>query len=240
MSDHAFSKKTCKQFKATYGIFGNGTQIIDLKTEKEIWRNVLKTEDLLFTITMAKRYNFHVHLYTDTEIVTEKLEFMDLRNYIIKDREANDSLHFNYVNNILDYIENNDIPVYSAIVSSDSVSLFNFKKLLSINKNISCTFINKRGTYRDSIINKDYEYINITPVNINKNEALSVLSDKLKINKQDILAIGDNINDLEMIRDCGIGVAVNEALDNIKQIADYVTTATTSDGAFAEAINKYI
>ena len=94
--------------------------------------------------------------------------------------------------------------------------------------------------YRDSIIDKDYEYINITPININKNEALNVLSQQLKINKKDILAIGDNINDLEMIRDCGIGVAVNEALDNIKDVANYVTTSTTTDGAFAEAIDKYI
>lgn len=237
---YAVSQKTCKQFKATYGIFGNGTQIIDLKTGKEIWRNVLSKEDLLFTITMAKRNHFHVHLYTDTEIITEKLEFMDLRNYIIKNREDNDGLHFKYVPDILKYIEENDAAVYSAIVSSENIPLANFKKMLSINKNIDCTFISKRGMYRDSIIDKDYEYINITPININKNEALNVLSQQLKINKKDILAIGDNINDLEMIRDCGIGVAVNEALDNIKDVANYVTTSTTTDGAFAEAIDKYI
>lgn len=237
---YAVSRKACREFKASYGIFGNGTQIIDLKTGKEIWKSILLKEDLLFTITFAKRYGFHVHLYTDTDIITEKLEFMDLRNYIISNKELNKTLKFNLVDDILEYVENNDLSVYSAIVSSENIPLREFQKVLSINKNIDCTFINKRGKYRDNIINKDYEYINITPININKGIALDHLLKHLKIDKKDILAIGDNINDLEMIREAGIGVAVNEALDNIKDVADYITSTTASDGAFAEAINKFI
>ena len=237
---YAVSKKTCKEFKASYGIFVNGTQIVDLKTGKEIWKSVLSKNDLLFAITFAKRLGFHVHLYTTSDIITEQLEFMDLRNYIISSKELNKSLNFLIVDDILEYIENNELSVYSAIISSENVPLKSFQKILSINKNIDCTFINKRGQYRDSIINKDYEYINITPTNINKNVALEYLMEKLHIKKEDVLAIGDNINDLEMIREAGIGVAVNEALENIKCVATYVTSATATDGAFAEAIDKYI
>ena len=228
---YAVSKKTCKQFYATHGIFGNGTQIIDLKTGKELYKNVITKEDLLFVTTMAKRYGFHVHLYTDTEIITEKLEFMDLRNYVIKNQEGNQYLNFKYVDDILDYVEKNNTSVFSAIISSENIPLSNFRKML---------VISKRGVYRDKIIDKDYEYINITPTNINKNEALNFLSKFLNIDKKDMLAIGDNINDYEMIRDCGIGVAVNESLDNIKAVANYVTTATKADGAFAEAIEKFL
>ena len=237
---YAVSKKTCREFRASYGIFGNGTQIIDLKTGAEIWKSVITKEDLLFALTFAKRYSFHVHLYTNTDIVTEKLEFMDLRNYVISNKEINKTLNFLVVDNILEYVEKNNISVYSAIISSENIPLKEFQKVLSINKNIDCTFINKRGQYRDNIINKDYEYINITPININKNVALQYLINKLKIEKKDILAIGDNINDLEMIRDAGIGVAVSEALDNIKEVANYVTVANVADGAFAEAIDKFI
>ena len=237
---YAVSKKTCKQFNASYGIFGNGTQIIDLKSEKELWKKVLTKQDLLFVVTMAKRLGFHVHLYTEKEIVTENLEFMDLRNYIIKNKEANDYLTFTTVDNILDYIEEHNPCVYSAIISSENTSLYDFKKMLTINKDIDCTLIRKRGQYRDKIIDKDYEYINVTPININKNEALTFLENYLNIGSEYTLAIGDNINDLEMIREAGIGVAVNESLDNIKDVAKYVTQSTTSDGAFAEAIEKYV
>lgn len=236
---YSVSKKICDKFTASYGIFGNGTQIIDLKSNKELLRKTISKEDLLFVVTLAKRYNYHIHLYTDTEIISEKLEFMDLRNYKLKNENSNDSLSFKIVPNILEFIEKNDIETFSAVISSDNNSLKQFKKYLNINKNIEATFINKRGIYRDKIINKDYEYLNIAPININKNEALNFLSEYLNIPKSNMLAIGDNVNDLEMVRDSGIGVAVNEAYDDLKSVAKYITKTSVSDGAFAEAIDKF-
>ena len=54
------------------------------------------------------------------------------------------------------------------------------------------------------------------------------------------MAIGDNVNDLEMVKESGIGVAVNGAYDELKNVARYVTKASVSDGAFAEAVEKFI
>lgn len=236
---YAVSKTVCKQFDASYGIFGNGTQIIDLRTGKELLRKILTQKDLLFITTLAKRYNYHVHLYTDNEIITEKLEFMDLRNFILKSQNST-SLEFKIVENILDFIEENNLSVFSLIVSTETDSLLEFKTLLSINKNIEYAYINKRGKYKDLIINKDYEYLNIFPTNINKNEALNFLGKYLNISRQDMLAIGDNVNDLEMVKESGIGVAVNEAYDDLKDVAKYITKSTATDGAFAEAVFKFI
>lgn len=237
---YSVSKKICDQFNASYGIFGNGTQIVNLKTGKELMKKTISKEDLLFIITLAQRYNFHIHIYTNNEIISEKLEYMDLRNFILKNKNANDTLIFNIVHNILDYVENNNINAFSIVITTESNTLRDFQKLLSINKNIESVFINKRGKYRDNIINKDYEYLNISPINVNKNEALTFLANFLKISKNDILAIGDNINDLEMVREAGVGVAVNESYDDLKQVAKYVTSSTVSDGAFAEAVYKFI
>jgi len=236
---YSVSKKICDKFTASYGIFGNGTQIINLKTGEELLRKTLSKEDLLFTVTFAKRYNYHIHLYTDTEIISEKLEYMDLRNYKLKNQNSTDVLNFKIVPDILEYIEKHIIDVFSIVISSDNNSLVEFKTLLSINTNIEATFINKRGKYRDKIINKDYEYLNITPINVNKDEALNFLSKYLHISKQNILAVGDNVNDLEMVKNTGVGVAVSEAYDDLKAVATYITKASVSDGAFAEAINKF-
>ena len=52
------------------------------------------------------------------------------------------------------------------------------------------------------------------------------------------MAIGDNVNDLEMVRESGVGIAVSEAYDELKKVATYVTKSSVSDGAFAEAIYK--
>lgn len=237
---YSVSKKICEQFNAEYGIFGNGTQIIDFKTQKEIWKNTLSKENLLFCVTLAKRFNFHIHLYTENEIITEKLEYMDLRNFKLKTQNSTDTLKFKIIKNIITYIENHDLDVFSLVISTEKSSLKEFEKILSVNSNLVYTFINKRGKYKDNIINKDYEYINVSPLNINKNEALNFLSNYLHIDKSDMMAIGDNVNDLEMVKNSGVGVAVSEAYDELKQVATYVTKTSVTAGAFAEAIEKFI
>ena len=138
------------------------------------------------------------------------------------------------------YIETNKPDVFSAVITTEDSSLESFQQLLTINSNIDNAYINKRGKYRDRIINKDYEYINVSPTHINKNEALNFLGEYLNIDKKYMMAIGDNVNDLEMVRDSGFGVAVSEAYDELKKVAKYVTKASVTDGAFAEAIYKYI
>ena len=236
---YAVSKKLCEKFNADFGIFGNGTQIIDFHTGKELYKKVLSKEDLMFISTFSKRHNYHIHLYTENDIITEKLEYMDLRNYNLKEQNSNDSLNFIIVTDIFKYIKDNDLNVFSFVISSINNDLLSFKNLLSINPNIMCTYINKRGKYKDSIINKNYEYLNISPNNINKNEALTFLRNYLNIEKENTMAIGDNINDFEMIRHSGIGVAVCDAYDDLKSAAKYVTKNSVTDGAFAEAIQKY-
>lgn len=237
---YSVSQKICEHFNASYGIFGNGTQIINLKTGKELWKKNISKQDALFIITLAKRFNFHIHIYTDTEIISEKLEYMDLRNFVLKTKNANDDLEFKIIDNISDYVEKNDLNIFSIVVTTENNSLLNFQKILLINNNIESVFINKRGKYRDNIINKDYEYLNISPCNINKNEGVKFLSNYLNISSQNILAIGDNINDFEMVKNAGIGIAVNDAFDELKNVATYVTTSTVTDGAFAEAIFKFV
>ena len=94
--------------------------------------------------------------------------------------------------------------------------------------------------YRDEIIGKDYEYLNITAEGVNKDVALSQLEQILGISKNSTLAIGDNINDIEMVKNSGIGVAVFDSYNDLKEVATYTTKSSTSDGAFSEAIEKFV
>ena len=230
----------CEKFDAQYGIFGNGNQIINLNTNETIWKKIIDIQDLKFIITFAKRYGYHCHIYSNIDIITENFEFMDLRNYKLKNSNSDANAEFVVVPDLLDYIENNHIEVFSVVISSSKNNLNSFKEMLSINPNIDCTYINKRGMYRDNIINKDYEYLSINAKDTNKDIALQHLKNILDIKKEEVLAIGDNINDLEMVKNAGVGVAVSESYDELKNVATYITTASTSNGAFAEAINKYI
>lgn len=55
----------------------------------------------------------------------------------------------------------------------------------------------------------------------------------------DIIAFGDNFNDIEMLQGVGYGVAVGNARDEVKAISDYITLNNTEDGV-AHFIRKYL
>ena len=190
------------------GIFGNGNQIIDLKTGKEIYNKLLTLEEINKCICIAKENNLHVHIYTDKEVITEKLEYMDLRNFKLKEQSLYDSsLDFIMVNNIAEYISNNDVEVCKLVISSSN-SLSDIKNNIISKLDVSITTIKKYGEYKDNIINKEYEYLDITPKNINKDNALKILQKYLNIDTNEVMAIGDNLNDLDMVKNSGIGVSV--------------------------------
>jgi len=74
---------------------------------------------------------------------------------------------------------------------------------------------------------------------VNKGTALKALAEQSGILQQEVMAIGDSLNDREMITYAGIGVAVENARVEIKEIADYITASNREDGV-AKAIEKFV
>lgn len=77
----------------------------------------------------------------------------------------------------------------------------------------------------------------ISPKGINKGAVLPRLSKILGVSPEKIIAIGDYYNDLEMIRSAGLGVAVANAVDEVKAVADYVTVSN-EENAIARVIEE--
>ena len=236
---YSLFKNICQDIGTGYGIFGNGNQIINLKTGEEIYRKLLKNEDVLFCINTAKKLNLNVHLYTNKEVITEKLLYMDLRNFELTKNDKNIDLEFKIVTDIQEYIEKENPEILKLVISAEK-DLASLKNEFAKNKNLQVNLIRKVDKYRDEIIGKEYEYLDIMPAGINKEQALEVLENYLKIDKSEVLAIGDNLNDLEMIKDSGVGIAVANAYDEVKEVANYTTTTTAQNGGFAEAVYKFI
>lgn len=74
---------------------------------------------------------------------------------------------------------------------------------------------------------------------VTKGAILERLASHLGISMVHVMAIGDQENDLSMIQAAGIGVAMGNAKDHIKEIADYITATNDQDGV-AQAINHFI
>lgn len=232
---YALSKDFCKNFHASYGIFGNGSQIINLQTGEEIDKKTLSLDEIQTCLSIAKKYHLHVHAYTENSILTEKLLYMDLRNSILFPNQ----IQIQFVENLSTYLAKEKTPILKLVISSPS-SLQNVKEELEQTVHLSIVSIQKYGKYKDSVINKEYEYLDISPLAVSKGAALQTLSTYLHLDKEEILSIGDNLNDIDMLQASGIGVAVQNAYRQLKEVATYTTSRSVEEGGFAEAVYRFI
>jgi Cof subfamily protein (haloacid dehalogenase superfamily) len=82
-------------------------------------------------------------------------------------------------------------------------------------------------------------YLEMVDSRVNKGQALAFLAGMLGIDQQEVMAIGDSMNDLDMIEYAGVGVAMGNANAKVKAAADFVTLGNAEDGV-AAAVEKYI
>lgn len=75
---------------------------------------------------------------------------------------------------------------------------------------------------------------------VNKGAGLLSLGKLLGVKPEETIAIGDNFNDLSMIKAAGLGVGVKNSIEGIKKDCDYITEADHEEGAVAEVIEKFI
>ncbi|WHX26720.1 Cof-type HAD-IIB family hydrolase [Virgibacillus halodenitrificans] len=77
------------------------------------------------------------------------------------------------------------------------------------------------------------------PKGVSKASALETVCKKLDFTMQEVMAVGDSLNDMKMIQAAGIGVAMGNAQEAIKKAADYVTDTNNNDGV-AKAIERFV
>lgn len=94
--------------------------------------------------------------------------------------------------------------------------------------------------YKDSlnIYTSKPTYLEIMRKDASKTNALKFLIERFNIHRDEVIAIGDNYNDMEMVMYAGTGVAMGNAPDPIKAVADYVTDTNMHDGV-RKAIEKF-
>jgi len=77
-------------------------------------------------------------------------------------------------------------------------------------------------------------WLDLAPVGVSKASGLEYVCQQLGVDRADVLAIGDGRNDIEMLQWAGRGVAMGQAIDEVKEIADAVTASVDEDGAALE------
>lgn len=81
--------------------------------------------------------------------------------------------------------------------------------------------------------------IEVNPKGVSKASALQSVCREIGITMENVMAAGDSLNDIKMIQESGIGVAMGNAQEAIKNVADYVTTTNNQNGV-GKAIEKFV
>ena len=85
----------------------------------------------------------------------------------------------------------------------------------------------------------EYFYTEISAKNVDKWYAIQMLAEKLNIKKEEIVAIGDNVNDEKMIKEAGLGIAMGQSSPKITKISNYITNNNNEEGV-ANALKHII
>ena len=83
------------------------------------------------------------------------------------------------------------------------------------------------------------QFLEVVPKGMNKGEAVKMLCKLLGVEIENAVACGDAANDLAMLKAAGIGVAMQNGADEVKAIADYITTRDNNHDGVAEAADKF-
>ena len=101
-------------------------------------------------------------------------------------------------------------------------------------KRLARRFIGRLSIYRS-----EPYFIEVMPRGVDKGAAIAGLIERLGMEREDVIACGDGLNDLAMIRYAGLGVAMGNAQSEIKAAADVVTGTNDEDG-IVSVIEQYI
>lgn len=116
----------------------------------------------------------------------------------------------------------------------DYLSIKNPVKILFIPKSKESNIELKKQTssLHIDIIESGFSFTEIVPGGVNKGTSLKIVANMLDIDAKEIIAFGDNENDIEMLNFVGTGVAMGNAPDHVKAEADMVTDTNDNDGVY--------
>lgn len=205
----------------------NGAIIVD-KSKNIIYQKSINMDTVSIIMEIGKKNNMYYHFYDKNSFysniyVEDVVKFYNTRNAKGKGKE----IKVNIFNEINEITEKEDLDIYKFIfLDEDRGKLQNLRNRLSEIKDI-----NVCSSWSNNIEVVDKE--------VSKGNSLRYLCEKLDIQEKQVIAIGDNENDLSMLNYAGLSVAMGNGEEIVKSSADIVTSSNDEDGV-AKVIEKYI
>ena len=211
--------ETTTDIRSQYTISFNEAVIVENQTEQALYSVNFDTKEILELIENARKIDTPVWLYSSDAMLIEK-ELSDEYKKAYKNANVR-------IVNFKD-IDFNKEKIYKIIFVNKPENIIKIKESLSDE-------LLKKYKITSSVTDR----IEFSKKEISKSAALDFICKKCNIKPSEVIAIGDADNDLEMIKYVGLGVAMGNATNTLKEEADYITSSNNDDGV-GNVIEKFI
>jgi Cof subfamily protein (haloacid dehalogenase superfamily) len=203
-----------------YLMCSNGTVIYESQTTSIVYEKTLEPKIALQAFDLADAEGFSVQIYEDDVMyVSRTNEYTDYDIKLTGLRQV-------VADNFREMASRN---CHKLLIPGDPSLLAPLETILR----------NYLGSEITLFTSKPY-FLEILPPLADKGTALAKIAELTGIQQAEVLAIGDSMNDEAMIRWAGVGVAMINGNERIKNIADFVTEQSNDDDGVVDVIEKYI
>lgn len=205
-----------------YMIAFNGAVVYDCETDSVLIEKTMNIGDVEYLFQEADKYGLHVQTYTKGYLLAQK-ERAELEYYV-----KMTGMPYRIAENVLDALDTE--PNKVLLCSLDE-------------KNKLIQFQNEHKEWEKERCKSFFscaEYLEYCPKDVDKGSGIRFLTDFLKVDPKNTYGVGDEQNDIPMLREAGVGIAVKNAGEEVKQAANYITENSNNEDAIAEIIEKIL
>lgn len=209
-------------------IASNGAYIREKDRNEIIFQRYLSEDHIKKVVETGIRYGLYPHVFTADTIYTKKLVFFSANyNRWNQTLPEDERVKIEIVDNFDSAIRENKGRILKVVVADDDI-----ERVMSAKEEI-------KNTMDVSIFSSSSNNFEVMAPEISKGYAVKILSKYYGISREEIICIGDNENDTSMIEYAGLGIAMGNATEELKQIASYITDTNENDGV-AKAVEKFV
>ena len=197
----------------------NGAKITDCVNGNELFSAGMSAEAVYKLFEMSKAEGAFIHTYIGDDIIASEMnEYTDIEKQIT-------GMNIIVPSDFKAYIKNDVVKV---------IVLQSPEKIKAIEEKWKPIIKNK--LYMTTSKPFFLEFMNPS---VDKGKSVLRLAQMLQISAAEIIAFGDSCNDISMLEAAGTGVAMENAVERVKSIADYVTASNENDGV-ALAVERFV
>lgn len=205
--------------KGGYILSFNGGKITDYKTGRIVYAKTISDQYYREVCDYAGNMECSLLTYKDGCIITEKPDnkYVELESNVVK-------MPVKKVDNILD---NLTFPVDKFLLVGEP------EYMMSKVGDMAQHFKGRLNVFQSEPF-----FIEVVPMGIDKASSLDILLKGMGMTNKDLVACGDGRNDVTMIKYAGMGIAMDNGCEEVKSMADYITSSCDEDGV-AKAIDMF-